>query len=182
MIRTRVGYAGGTRPNPTYRRIGDHMETIQIDYNPDRISFAELLQVFFSGHNPTWPSPVRQYASAIFYHNDEQKRLAERAMRDAGGTFRKAISTELLPYNGFTRAEDYHQKYYLRNTATVMDQYEGRFATEDSFTDSTAVARVNGYIGGNGTVEQLEKEAPELGINEEAVEALRGILEKFGKR
>jgi hypothetical protein len=157
------------------------METIQIDYDPDRVSFEELLQKFFSGHNPTWPSPIRQYASAIFYHDDEQKRLAERAIKDAGGLFRKAISTELLPYSGFTRAEDYHQKYYLRNTAALMDQYKGLFPDEDAFTDSTAVTRVNGYIGGNGTMEQLEREESELGISTAAAEALRGILVKAGK-
>jgi len=182
VIRTRVGYAGGTRPNPTYRQIGDHMETIQIDYDPRRVSYTRLLQLFFSGHNPTWPSPIRQYASAIFYHDEEQERLAKGAMKEVGEKYGKKISTELLPYSGFTRAEDYHQKYYLRNTAALMDQYRDRFLNEDVFTDSTAVMRVNGYIGGNGTTEQLEREEAELGISTAAAEALRGILKKAGEK
>ena len=157
------------------------METIQIDYDPEKITYSQLLQVFFSSHNPTWPSPIRQYASAVMVHDEEQERLATDAMKDASERYGKKISTELLPYTGFTRAEDYHQKYYLRNTAVLMDQYKGRFPNEGAFTDSTAIARVNGYIGGNGTTEQLERERDELGINEEATEALRGTLRKKGK-
>lgn len=181
MIRTRVGYAGGKKPNPTYRRIGDHMETIQIDYDPDVISYGRLLKLFFSSHNPTWPSPIRQYASAIFYHNEEQKLLAEEAMENADRRYGKKISTELIAYDGFTRAEDYHQKYYLRSNRTLMNQYKGVFANEDAFTDSTAVTRVNGYIGGNGTSEQLMKEASGLGLSEEAIAALKTTLMKAGK-
>ena len=157
------------------------METIQIDYDPEKITYSQLLQVFFSSHNPTWPSPIRQYASAVMVHNKEQERLAREAIEGAGGIFGKKVSTELLPYTEFTRAEDYHQKYYLRNTAALMDQNKGRFPYEGTFTDSTAVARVNGYIGGNGTTEQLERERDELGINSETVEALRDILRKKGK-
>jgi len=157
------------------------METIQIDYDPEKISYVKLLQVFFSSHNPTWPSPIRQYASAVMVHDEEQERLAKEAIEDAGERYGKKVSTELLPFTGFTRAEDYHQKYYLRNTRDLMDQYKDRFPKEDAFTDSTAVARVNGFIGGNGTTQQLEKEGSELGINGEAVEALRNILSKKGK-
>jgi len=158
------------------------METIQIDYDPEKISYAKLLQLFFSSHNPTWPSPIRQYASAVMVHDEEQERVAKEAMVEARERYGKKISTELLPYTGFTRAEDYHQKYYLRNTAVLMDQYKGRFPNEAAFTDSTAIARVNGYIGGNGTTEQLEREESELGISTAAAEALREILVKAGKK
>jgi peptide methionine sulfoxide reductase MsrA len=157
------------------------METIQIDYDPEKITYSQLLQVFFSSHNPTWPSPIRQYASAVMVHDEEQERLATEAIKDASERYGKKISTQLLPYAGFTRAEDYHQKYYLRNTVALMNQYKNRFPSEESFTDSTAVARVNGYIGGNGTKEQLEREKEELGVSGEAVEALKGILVKAGK-
>jgi len=176
-----VGYAGGTRPNPTYRRIGDHMETIQVDYDPELINYTKLLEVFFTGHDPTWPSPIRQYASAVMAHDEEQKELARIALANYWKKRGREPSTEILPYTGFTRAEDYHQKYYLRNTVALMDQYKDRFPDENTFTDSTAVARVNGYIGGNGSTEQLEKEKEELGINDEAAIALKGILFKAGK-
>ena len=157
------------------------METIQIDYDPERITYSELLRVFLSGHDPTRSSHIRQYASAVFYHDKWQEQQAREAIEDAGRTLRKKVSTELLPYSGFTRAEDYHQKYYLRSTRSLSGQLERRFISEDAFTDSTAAARVNGYIGGNGTIEQLEREKDLLGISKEAVEALRGILRKSGK-
>ena len=77
MVRTRVGYAGGTTDNPTYYKIGDHSETIQIDYDPSVISYRQLLDVFWNGHNCTLRSPTRQYMSIVFYHNEQQRQLAE---------------------------------------------------------------------------------------------------------
>jgi peptide methionine sulfoxide reductase MsrA len=163
------------------------MEAIQIDYDPERVNYEDLLELFFSSHDHTWPSPIRQYASAIFTHDEEQARLAGEAMEKtvskvAAKKFRNKVSTELLSYTGFTRAEDYHQKYYLRNTALLASQYEKRFPNQDWFTDSTAVARVNGYLGGNGSFEQLEKELPELGLSSEAAAALRAFVAKRAGR
>ena len=76
MVRTRVGYAGGLKENPSYYGLGDHSETIQIDYAPTRISYQELLDVFWSSHNPQQRPWSTQYKSMILYHTDEQKRLA----------------------------------------------------------------------------------------------------------
>jgi methionine-S-sulfoxide reductase len=77
VVRTHVGYAGGTTENPTYHNLGGHSETIQIEYDPTRISYQELLDVFWAGHAPTQPAWSRQYASLIFYHDEEQRRLAQ---------------------------------------------------------------------------------------------------------
>jgi peptide methionine sulfoxide reductase MsrA len=158
------------------------METIQIDYDPELVSYERLLELFFGSHDTTWPSPIRQYASAIFTHNDEQVRLAGEARDKANTKSKRAVTTELLPFTSFTRAEDYHQKYYLRNTPLLASQYEERFPNQDQFTDSTAVARVNGYLGGNGSLAQLEEELPELGLSAEAAEALRSfVLKRAGR-
>ena len=181
MVKTRVGYAGGTRENPTYRRIGDHMETVQIEYDPDRISYQELLEVFFSSHNPAHRSYARQYASAILYHDSGQKKLAEEAMKRAERIRRKKIVTELLPYTGFTRAENYHQKYYLRNQENLHKFYRAIYPDPLRFTDSTAVARVNGYLGGNGSREQFEREAPGLGLTDVEIRALKKLIWKWRK-
>jgi len=158
------------------------METIQIDYDPKRVDYTKLLEVFLASHDPSWPSPVRQYASAVMFHDEEQEKLARTALTSYGKKRGREPATEIIAYSDFTRAEDYHQKYYLRINSAFMSQYEGRFPDENAFTDSTAVARVNGYIGGNGTTEQLEKEKRELGIDGEAIDALRNILRKRGKR
>ena len=77
MVRTRVGYAGGTKENPTYTSLGDHSEAIRIDYDPTRISYAELLEIFWQSHNCTSRAYSRQYMSIILYHDEEQRKLAE---------------------------------------------------------------------------------------------------------
>ncbi len=154
------------------------METIQVDFDPSIVSYRQLLEIFFRDHDPSWGSPVRQYASAVFFHDAFQEETARELLERERERRRGILATELLPYTGFTRAEDYHQKYYLRSVPGIAALYESRFPDQDGFTDSTAVARVNGYIGGNGTMEQLEREKEDLGLSEEAVEALRRILRK----
>jgi peptide methionine sulfoxide reductase MsrA len=76
VVRTRVGYTGGRSPNPTYSNLGDHTESVQVDFDPGQTSYAELLRVFWATPNSCALSGSRQYMSAIFYHNETQKRLA----------------------------------------------------------------------------------------------------------
>ena len=77
-MRTRVGYSGGTKENPTYHDLGDHTETVQIDYDPTRVSYDKLLEIFWKSHNPRYQSRSRQYMIAVFYQDAEQKKRAER--------------------------------------------------------------------------------------------------------
>jgi hypothetical protein len=76
VIRTRVGYAGGEMEEPSYGKMGDHTETVQVDFDPGRITYAQLLEIFWASHRPTSRNWSRQYMNAIFYHDDEQRRLA----------------------------------------------------------------------------------------------------------
>jgi peptide-methionine (S)-S-oxide reductase len=170
-VRTRVGYAGGTRANPTYHSLGDHSETIQIEYDPSEISYEELLEVFWESHNPSRPSYSRQYMSIIFYHNEEQQLLALET-RDREAARRGKIYTEIVPAGEFYLAEDYHQKYYLQNTPQLMAEFEAIYPDSDALVDSTAAARLNGYAGGNGTQEQLERELERLGLSPEGQQLL----------
>jgi len=164
-VRTRVGYAGGTTENPTYRRIGDHSETIQIDYDPTQISYEELLDVFWSSHNPLQPPYSRQYMSIIFYHGEEQRQLARASMEgQAAGTGREVL-TELQPAAAFYLAEDYHQKYYLRRVPELVAEYRAIYPDLLDFVDSTATARANGYLGGNGSLGRLREELDQLGLS-----------------
>jgi methionine-S-sulfoxide reductase len=166
VVRTRVGYAGGTKANPTYHDLGDHAETIQIDYDPTVVSYEELLGVFWSSHSPTARPRSRQYMSIIFYHNDEQRQLAmatkDREAARVGGE----IYTEIVPAAEFTLAEPYHQKYRLRRVPDLMAEFSATYPDEDDFVASTAVARVNGYLGGNGTCEGLRGEVDSLGLSQ----------------
>jgi peptide-methionine (S)-S-oxide reductase len=122
------GYSGGSVPNPTYTQVCDgttgHAEACQIMYNPKEISYAELLEVFWKTHDPTTLNRQgndagTQYRSAIFYHNDEQKNLAEHYKHelDSSGAFDAPIVTEIVPFRNFYKAEAYHQNYYNDNTA-----------------------------------------------------------------
>jgi len=121
------GYSGGRVDHPSYRQVctgtTGHAEVVQISFDPSVISFRELLEIFFAIHDPTTlnrqgPDAGTQYRSAIFYHDAEQKRVAEEVISElrAAGVWRYPIVTEVAPLEVFYQAEDYHDEYYRRNT------------------------------------------------------------------
>jgi peptide-methionine (S)-S-oxide reductase len=121
------GYTGGQVKNPTYKQVctgrTGHAEVVQITYDPAKISYAELLEVFWGTHDPTTRNRQGndvgpQYRSAVFYHGDEQRKLAEHYKRklDESGAFRAPIVTEIVPFREFFPAENYHQDYYELNS------------------------------------------------------------------
>jgi peptide-methionine (S)-S-oxide reductase len=122
VVDAAVGYLGGTLENPTYRDVctgtTGHAEVVEVLYDPERVSYDQLLDVFWSIHNPTTlnrqgPDVGTQYRSAIFVHDDDQRTAAE-ASRDrlqASGRFGRPIVTEITPASPFYRAEEYHQRY-----------------------------------------------------------------------
>ena len=176
MIRTRVGYAGGTKENPTYRSLGDHSETIQIDYDPTQITYQDLLDLFWDSHNPTVRPWSRQYASIIFYHNEEQRQLALETKEREAARYGHEILTEIVPFSNFYRAEDYHQKYRLQQVPELIDAFHAIYPGTDEFVDSTATARVNGYLGGYGTLETVQSELENLGLSQASTQELLDIL------
>lgn len=120
------GYSGGHVKNPAYREVTSgntgHAEAVQIKFDPEQISFRQLLEVFWKTHDPTTlnrqgPDIGPQYRSVIFYHNDEQKRIAEESKNemDRSGYYNNPIVTEIEPFTNFYVAEDYHQDYYESN-------------------------------------------------------------------
>ena len=123
---TAVGYIGGQLQNPTYEEVctdkTGHAEAVEVEYDPDEISFEDLLNVFWSNHNPTTlnsqgPDVGIQYRSAIFYHDGTQKEIAEKSKQELGqsGKFDKPIVTEIVPAPTFYKAEEYHQKYFKKH-------------------------------------------------------------------
>jgi len=176
VIRTRVGYSGGTSPKPTYHRLGDHSETIQIDYDPKVISYQDLLEVFWRSHNPAGQSWSRQYMTAVFYHHEEQKRLAEETRDQAARRLGQKIKTQILPLTGFHWAEDYHQKYYLRMVSDLAGELLAVYPNSNDFVSSTAAARLNGYVSGCGSPAQLEGEIDGLGLSERSQKRLRSMV------
>lgn len=181
MVRTRVGYAGGTTKNPTYHNLGDHSETIQIDYDPTRVSYEELLDIFWDSHNPVTRPWSRQYMSIIFYHNEEQKRLAmETRDREAAGR-QGSIFTEIVPATQFYLAEGYHQKYRLRQVPELLKEFDDIYPDGGDFVASTAAARVNGYVGGYGSLAELQEEIDRFGLSSEGNKKLLDIVQAWDR-
>jgi methionine-S-sulfoxide reductase len=173
-----VGYAGGSKPHPTYRDLGQHSETIQIDYNPAQITYEELLDIFWTSHSPTSRPYSRQYASIIFAHDDEQQLLALETKAREKAERGQTVYTEIVPFTEFWLAEDYHQKYRLRGVKDLSKAFEAIYPDPRNFVDSTAVARVNGYLGGNGTLGQFEIEIEKLGLSGELRQRLMELAER----
>lgn len=173
VIRTRVGYTGGTRKNPTYRSMKGHTETVEMEYDPDRIDYKALLDQFWKGHDPTRKTGSRQYMSAIFYHDNEQKALALEGKQIEEKKRGRKIHTKILPAGQFYRAEDYHQKYMMRQSKTIMDLFKGYYPAPDDFTDSPAAAKINGYLGGFGESEPLETRIKDFGLSHPAEAELK---------
>ena len=176
MVRTRVGYSGGSTEDPTYHNLGDHSETIQIDYDPNQISYEDLLNVFWSSHNPSTPSWSRQYASVIFYHDEEQRQLAEASQEQYQAQCGCQVYTEIVPAAMFYLAEDYHQKYFLRQWPDFFAEFMAIYPDPIDFVNSTAVARVNGYLAGYGTSDNLSVELLDLGLSTRARAELLDIV------
>jgi methionine-S-sulfoxide reductase len=130
VLETEVGYTGGNVPNPTYEQVCSgkthHAEAVRVVFDSQKISYEDLVKKFFSIHNPTTmnmqgPDVGEQYRSAIFYKNDEQKQTAEKVIKELeqNHAWPEPIVTEVVPEAPFYKAEEYHQKYFLKNGGGV---------------------------------------------------------------
>lgn len=124
VISTISGYTGGTTKNPTYEEVSagttGHAESVEVTYDPKKITYAKLLDVFWHNIDPLTPNRQfcdsgSQYRTAIFYHDETQKRLAEESKKALGKRFKKPIVTQIVPAKEFYPAEEYHQNYYIKN-------------------------------------------------------------------
>jgi peptide-methionine (S)-S-oxide reductase len=126
VVSTTSGYTGGTKVNPTYDEVSEgttgHAEAVQVVYDPSKLSYAYLLEVFWHNVDPVTPNKQfcdqgNQYRTAIFYHDEEQRKLAEESKRklEASGRFKQPIVTQIVAASAFYPAEDYHQNYYQKN-------------------------------------------------------------------
>ena len=132
VLDVRSGYAGGALEKPTYKQIcrGDtgHAEVVQITFDPEKVSYGKLLEIFWMSHDPTTLNRQgadvgTQYRSVIFYHDDEQKQIAEASMKEAGRDFDRPIVTQIVNAATFYEAESYHQDYYRNNPNAPYSRY-----------------------------------------------------------
>lgn len=173
VIRTRVGYAGGESSDPTYHDLGGHTETVQVDFDPAKISYRELVEVFFADHDSTVPGPSRQYRSVVFVHDTEQERVAREVMQQVQATAERPVQTAIEPLKAFHLAEDYHQKYALQGDSLIFGEFRAMYPAMKDLIDSPAAARVNAYLYGEGTAEQLQAEIDRLGLSPQGVARLQ---------
>ncbi|WLV25238.1 peptide-methionine (S)-S-oxide reductase MsrA [Aciduricibacillus chroicocephali] len=175
--RTCVGYAGGTTDNPTYRRMGDHTETIHVEFDPNIISYEDLLRHFWRNHYPNRDEyKGRQYISLLRYHNDGQKQSIENIKQEMEKELGEPIETEIAPFENFTHAEIRHQKYYLKRYPKALEQLNDIIPNEEMLTDSTFAAKLNGFVKAFITRDVLIEEINFWPIEMEAREFLKKRL------
>ena len=174
-MRTSVGYAGGSTPAPTYYDLADHTESFQLEFDPTQTSYEQLLEVFWQSHNPTRPAWSRQYMAAIFVHNEEQERLATESQAREASRRGAPVVTPVVRVARYHLAEDYHQKYALRQAAPLIQEFTAIYPALADLVASTAASRVNGYVAGYGNSADLEAELPGLGLSPRAADYLRSL-------
>ncbi|MFS0724579.1 peptide-methionine (S)-S-oxide reductase MsrA [Paenibacillus sp. 1P07SE] len=160
VVRTRAGYGGGTTPAPTYREMGDHTETVQLEYDPGQISYEDLLTEFWSRHNPDNLHDYKgnQYRSLILYHHEEQREAIEERIRQMAAQGRYVSATAVEPCRAWHLAEERHQKYYLKRYPDAVAKVRELFPNVAELVDGTLTARLNGLAKGYTSLERILRE------------------------
>ncbi|GAU96299.1 hypothetical protein RvY_07763 [Ramazzottius varieornatus] len=169
VVRTKVGYTGGKKENPTYYSMGDHTEAIQIEYDPSQTDYKTLLDIFWTTHDPTSRHKT-QYKSAIWYHNDEQEKLAKETKAARQAEHRSPIVTDIEKFERFYDAEDYHQKYHLREHSRFYDSLK---LTDPQLIKSHLATRIHGYMYGYGTAQEFAEESSKWGLSQEQLDYIK---------
>jgi peptide-methionine (S)-S-oxide reductase len=153
VVRTRVGYAGGTKTDPSYHALGDHTEVFQVDYDPDRRSFADLLDLAFRSHDPDRQTRRTQYRNVVFFRTPEQHDVLRSFLADRD-LAPDEIGTRVEELGRFYPAESYHQKYNLKADASLLAPFEEADYDEAAIRESPAAAKLNGHATGKNLPEQ----------------------------
>jgi len=147
VIRTRVGYAGGSKPDPTYRSLGDHTEVVQVEFDPERLSYRDLVEMAFRAHDPRDQARKRQYQNLVLTESHAQHETVL-AYLDEGDFPRDRIETRIEGLGAFYPAEDYHQKFNLRSHAAMFGQFEEAGYDDTDIRESPAAAKLNAHVTG----------------------------------
>lgn len=140
------------------------------------------MEVYWSTHNHCAVPNSRQYMSAVFFANEEQKKIAFATRDKAAARLNQRITTFILPLGKFYLAEGYHQKYALRQRQDLLREFGQMYPKEKDFMTSIAATRINGYAGGYGTLAQLDEEIDGFGLTEQGRASLRNFVKLYGKK
>ncbi len=141
---------------------------MQVDFNPDEISFDQIVELFWKNHNPLRGVRSRQYMAAFWYADESQHQAILAGKATVEERLTAEVQTPVLPLNVFYAAEDYHQKYRLQHSP-LMEHFERMYPKFSDFNDSTAAARLNGFVAGHGLRELFDNEVDRYGIPREAL-------------
>jgi peptide-methionine (S)-S-oxide reductase len=140
------------------------------------VSYEVLLDLFWDSHIPPPKVLIGQYRPAVFYHSEEQRRLAEASFVRVAAKLGRDIYTEILPVDDFFPAEDYHQKFVLRQNDEFADELLALYPDPVAFRDSTVALRLNSFLGGHGTLTLLDNEIAGYGLSDNAQQHLRELV------
>ncbi len=167
-----MGYAGGSTPNPTYRNIGDHAEAVRLHFDPTEIRFADLLEMFWAGHDPLF-TKASQYRASLFCADEAQFAEAGRSADAIGASLGEPVTTPIVLDTRFYSAEGYHQKWRLRQQQAIFSAMLENYPSEAALIASTAAAKANGYLGGRASPAALARDVDRLGLPPAQRDALR---------
>ncbi|GIP40182.1 methionine sulfoxide reductase [Paenibacillus sp. J31TS4] len=181
VVRTEVGFAGGTTAEPTYRQIGDHTETVRLWYDSAVVSFEELLEVFWSHHNPDNVNGYkdRQYQSIAFYGDERQREAIERVSKRRQSREGREPATERIRAGAFYPAEERHQKYYLKRHPDALARLGELYPTMEALTQGTLAARLNGLAKGFTNRSRILEELGQWEIAREQRELLEQLVREM---
>jgi len=140
------------------------------------------LDIFWQSHKPGKRPWSTQYKAAVFYHNEEQKRLALEGRDQVAATLGGKVYTEVIPFTAFYLAEDYHQKYRLQQQGDLLQEFKTVYPNLEDLLNSTAGARVNGYLDGYGDLQEIEAQVGSLGLSPEGANKLVDMVKRSKKR
>ncbi len=157
--------------------MGDHTECIEVDYDTRFLAYKDLVDFFWSNHNPQRPKyKGRQYMSLLLFRDEEQERVAHILKDRWKQKLNFEIETEIQPFQQFFRAEDTHQKYLLKRYPMAFDSIRALFPTFHHFVDSTLAARVNGFVRGYGSIREILYELEEWELEKEQLTRAKECL------
>lgn len=148
VVRTRVGYAGGTKTDPSYHALGDHTEVFQVDFDPEVVTYRDLLGAVFRRHDPQTRTRKTQYENVVFAATAHQRGVLDEFL-DRKGLTADGIATRVEQRSRFHVAEDYHQKYTLRSVTSFMNAFEEAGYGDNEIRESPIAAKLNGYAAGH---------------------------------
>lgn len=157
VLRTRVGYSGGTLTTPTYEELGNHIEVFEVDYDPTTISYESLVRYYFDTFDTTERPFSRRVHTVIYYRSQAERRAAEAVKREVEQSLNRAVYTEIDAFDRFYLAEEKHQLSYLKMEISLYEELSQIFPEHDQQLLSILASRLNGHIAGYGTEETLSE-------------------------